>query len=101
MLEQGGLKIVDHGTAPRFYVSGLGRITPMGPVALFSFYVVRPETEEEAGAHVIEVELFAPVEAVGPAFELAIATLGARCMVGLAGQAIGHVVNKAASRWTM
>lgn len=86
------LPLVNPGNAQRIFVSGLGRVIPMGTVALFQFYVLQDEQR------LVEVELVAPVEAVGPAFDLAITTLGARTMANLAGHALGHVVGNAVRR---
>lgn len=81
------LPLIDPGNIQTTFVSGLGQVTPLGANALFSFYVLQP-----GEARLIEVKLIAPVEAVGPAFDLAITTLGARTMVNLAGHALGHIV---------
>ena len=98
MLDHSALPLIDPGASPKFYVSGLGRVTPMGPVALFTFYILRPEDGRQTAARMIEVELIAPVESVGPAFELAVSTLGARTMLNLAGNAIGNIINRTAIR---
>lgn len=84
--------LIDTGMAPKYFVSGLGRITSMGPVALFSFYVLRPRGDDQE--RMVEVELIAPVESVGPAFDMAVATLGAKAMVTLAGHAISRSVKR-------
>lgn len=84
--------LVDLGNAKRFYVSGLGRVVPMGAVALFQFELTRPGAEGDP-ERVIEVELIAPVEAVGPAFEMAITALGPRTIAGMAGSAVGRALN--------
>lgn len=101
MMNAGGYPLIDHGTAPRYYVSRLGLIVPMGPVAQFSFVVDQPQQQQR----VVEVHLIAPVEAVGPAFELAVDTLGAKAISNLAGQAVGHLlgnaVARAARKWVM
>lgn len=101
MWDEATLPLVDTGATPKFYVSGLGRVTPMGPVAMFSFYVVRPPTPPDGACRMVEVDLIAPVEAVGPAFDLAITTLGARTMLHLAGRAVGQIIEHRARRLLM
>lgn len=82
-----GMTLLDTGNAPRYFVTGLARVVDMGPNAMFSFYLRRPSPDGDQ-ENVIEVELIGPVEAVGPAFDLAITTLGARTMLRAAGRVL-------------
>jgi hypothetical protein len=68
--------MLDFGTSPKFYVSGLGRVTPMGSVAMFTYYIEKPCSD--GPLRTVEVELIAPCESIGPAFDLTIESLGVR-----------------------
>ena len=84
------LPLNDLGNAPRMYVTGLANIVPMGPVAMFTFYLLRPQDR----CRVVELELIAPIECVGPAIDLAVTTLGARTLVNASGQWLGQTMRR-------
>jgi hypothetical protein len=75
------VRMLDYGNAPKYYVTGLGSVRAMGPVATFGFYFAKPQNED-GEMNVLEVELIMPVDSVGPAFDLTLESLGSRALAG-------------------
>lgn len=73
-------KVLDAGTAPEFFCSGLGRVECLGANARFSLFVqqISPSGSPE---NLVNVRIVMPLDAVGPAVELTLQTLSSGLIV--------------------
>jgi hypothetical protein len=69
-------RLIDTGQAQEIFCSGLGRVEHLGSVVRFTLYSESIAYGEPEG--VVNIKIILPAEAVGPAIELTLATLGTR-----------------------